>query len=194
MTPTVSIMRSRPAAKANQLRRRSAPRLAVQFAIDFAQRDLTKASRAELDRTAIQLADFAETPERRPSRVAVPHPPLTGADLRAVQASLARILRGITEGRHPNVALDLALTLHLYRLHDAPGVLGRDLYVHVEGKPLDRIVYRFVRFLEDFGLEKLRVCKRSDCGRLFFRITKKEYCSRRCQSRDYMRGYREENY
>lgn len=60
----------------------------------------------------------------------------------------------------------------------------------------DRFLNRVIRLFEEVGLDKLQVCQalqpgRDDaiCGRLFLKVTRKEFCSTRCQSRTYMRGY-----
>ena len=60
----------------------------------------------------------------------------------------------------------------------------------VDGPLRDRFRFSVLRILNTVGVDKLAICPAPDCGRLFVRVTRKEYCSTRCQSRLYMRKYR----
>ena len=40
------------------------------------------------------------------------------------------------------------------------------------------------------SLEPIRRCAAPDCGQLFYRVRRKQYCSTRCRNRAYMRTYR----
>jgi len=62
----------------------------------------------------------------------------------------------------------------------------------IVGPALDRFLYQMGRVLEEVGPDKLRKCPA--CDRLFVKVTKKRFCSQRCQSRTYMRGYRKGRY
>ncbi len=75
--------------------------------------------------------------------------------------------------------------------------VGSRVMVTRAGRPGDLFFYRLVRLLEQVGVERLRVCQAPDrsrpggvCGRLFLKVTRKKYCSTRCQSRTYMREHR----
>jgi hypothetical protein len=68
---------------------------------------------------------------------------------------------------------------------------GRRLNLFVLGTPVDRLQYETMRLLETVGAEKVLACP--ECGRLFLKVTKKRFCSTKCQSRVYMRAYRERN-
>ncbi len=74
---------------------------------------------------------------------------------------------------------------------------GKRVVVARSGTPRDLFLYALVQAVQTVGLETLRVCRAADrrvaggvCGRLFLRVTNKEHCSTRCQSREYMRNTR----
>jgi hypothetical protein len=55
----------------------------------------------------------------------------------------------------------------------------------VGGSVRDVVLFQVVRLLERLGTDKVLACP--ECGTLFVRQTRKEYCSTRCLSRRYMR-------
>ena len=102
--------------------------------------------------------------------------------LLALQARARTLLKAFVQGCAA-VEGDLVLTFVLTR--DEAGVR-----VWVHGSPLDRFLYQVVRVMETGGAEKLSACAAADCPRLFLKVTKKIFCSTRCQSRTYMRRLR----
>jgi hypothetical protein len=60
----------------------------------------------------------------------------------------------------------------------------------VDGSLRDKVVYRLMSLLAETGLDRLLSCPASGCGRLFLKLTRKEFCSSRCQSRSYMQRFR----
>jgi hypothetical protein len=60
----------------------------------------------------------------------------------------------------------------------------------VNGSPRDVLLYQVASLLREVGIGRLGVCADPECGRPFVRITKKRFCSQRCQSRIYMRQLR----
>jgi len=59
------------------------------------------------------------------------------------------------------------------------------------GDPLDSFTSRIIRALEDVGIDRIRRCPAEECGhRLFLKVTKKRYCSTRCQTRLCTRAHR----
>jgi hypothetical protein len=170
---------------------------AVQWAIAFAQTDLADARSADLQRHRRALDAFLNP--LRPTTWA-PVPPLDRDGLMALQAVLRAFLRDIAERGH----VEVDLRLHFWAVrqrrpgkkagrrygHPDPDAWRPEVDVLVYGEPRDWVRYRVIRLLEDLGAEKLRVCKADGCGKLFFRVTQKKYCSTRCQSRIYMQRYR----
>jgi len=100
------------------------------------------------------------------------------------QERALEILRGAASPHGTTLAGDLVLTFVGIRK-------GSKIRFVVHGSPLDRFQYQIVRVLEQAGAHRLLSCAAPDCDRLFLRVTKKKYCSARCQSRIYMRDFRE---
>jgi len=93
-------------------------------------------------------------------------------------------LRGVTDSNHlMTVSGDVVLSFWCVRQR------GR-VRVFPLGNPVYLVVYEVARVLEAVGFEKLKACP--ECKRLFVKVTKKRFCSTRCQSRAYMREYRKE--
>jgi hypothetical protein len=59
---------------------------------------------------------------------------------------------------------------------------------------INRLLYLAYALVQDVGPERIRICQRQKCGRLFVKTTRKAFCSTNCQSRDYMRAYRANDY
>ena len=161
------------------------PLAALQFAVQFAQADLDGADLREVSQ---RLRDFD---------IGIPGAavgsPWSGAVLGAVQADVLQLL-GHVAGR--GVAfVDLQLKVMVVREDEAfrSPRSTRRVSSGATGAIRDRVLYRLIRVLEEVGAEKLRVCPAPDCGRVFVKVTRKAFCSTRCQSRIYMRSYREEN-
>jgi hypothetical protein len=61
--------------------------------------------------------------------------------------------------------------------------------------PRDRIIDGLVRVISNSHSDLLRKCsallprQKAACGRVFVRVTQKQFCSEECRSRTYMRGY-----
>ena len=60
----------------------------------------------------------------------------------------------------------------------------------IDGPPRDLFLYLATRVLTTVAIERLEICPDADCGKVFVRVTKKRFCSQRCQSRIYMRQLR----
>ena len=152
---------------------------ALRFVVAFAQLDLAQAPKAQLRQAAwgVKLLTNRETPGRWVKR---PEP--DREFLQALQDRARALLEQFVKGPAA-IEGDLLLTFALTRAAD--GRVG----VQVHGSPLHLFLYQVVRALELGGAEKLSACP--ECGRLFLKVTKKRFCSTRCQSRVYMRAYRE---
>jgi hypothetical protein len=67
---------------------------------------------------------------------------------------------------------------------------GLTLWAVTHASLRNRVLYAAYTLVREVGREKLQVCRRPDCGHLFVKVGKKEFCSTKCQSRQYMREYR----
>jgi hypothetical protein len=152
----------------------------LRFVVDFAHVDLARAPKRQLRQAAwgVQLLINRETPGHWAKKA---EPDLVF--LQALQERARVVLGDFVKG---SVAIegDLLLTHVLTRGED-----GR-AHRYVHGSPLDLFAYQLVRVLETGGAEKLSACPAPECGRIFLKVTKKRFCSQRCQSREYMREYR----
>ena len=160
-------------------------RAALQFAVQFSQMDLTHTDATALCAVERKLDGLINRDAPEPAAVEAFSPLL----IRELQARLIQILMPLATQPQPPAAVRLTLA----RLPEVGIVAVRDghtVRVHVMGSPVDRLTYQLIRVLEAVGVERLRVCAAPDCGRLFWKVTRKEFCSTRCQSRHYMRGYR----
>jgi hypothetical protein len=188
----------------NQLR---TPVEALQFAIDFAQRDLEHASDGKLKAVEQGVRRLLTRPERSSGQGSTNVPPLDRAALAHLQAAAhgwlsALVDTGLVEGVTVTVTAAMRdiprpgprSTKRTVLLGSTPTVMAvenKAVLVIVGGPLRDRLLYQILRLLEQLGAEKLQKCPAPECGRLFFKVTRKEFCSTRCQSRVYMRGYRE---
>ena len=170
----------------------------LQFAIDFAQRDLSGASSRELQRIA-QRMDALLNPERLTRWAKTPT--LNRPTLARLQVAVLDFLREIVEAGHVEVDLELRFWAvrrlrpgvpPQSRVERDPSAYGPKVGVLTYGKPRDWLLYRVLRLLEELGAEKLKVCLAPDCERLFFKVTRKEFCSTTCQTRIYMRKRRQD--
>lgn len=168
-------MRRKAREKVNPLR---SPIPALQFLVRFVYLDLDRARVA--DAALVELQQFVERDEHiRPER-AVP-----AAKVKELQQGALRVLATLArKGTTTAVQGPLRLTYV---------ALSRDDQVRVtlRGSVGDVFYYQIARVLQAAGANRLRTCPAEDCGRLFVKVTKKAYCSTRCQSRIYMRHRRE---
>jgi hypothetical protein len=168
---------------ANQLHGRLLdPADGLRFVVEFAQLDLAQAPKRQLRQVAwgVQLFVNRETPGRWVKQAE--HDPVF---LQALQDRARAVLEQFVKGA---VAIegDLVLTFIVTRDDE------RRVRVQVHGSPLDLLAYQIVRVLETGGAAKLLACPAPECGRIFLKVTKKRFCSQRCQSRIYMRQMRAE--
>jgi hypothetical protein len=64
----------------------------------------------------------------------------------------------------------------------------RGASIIIDGNPRDILFEQTHRVIANVAIETLKTCQ--GCDTLFVKVTKKEYCSTRCQSRLYMRKQR----
>jgi hypothetical protein len=169
----------------NQLPNEHEPIQALTFLVAFAQIDLEHASEPEqrLIERNVQMVIHRDDPghwKQLSSRVDV-------AFLREAQRRLCGMLKGIAKGGPLAIAGDLVLSLYVIRD-------GHRSRMQVLGSDLHRLLYQVARLLEAVDLGKIRACPANNCGRMFVKVTKKEYCSTRCQSRTFMQQYRANGY
>lgn len=177
------------------------PLKALHFAIDFAQADLERVALSEVQKQVIRFLC-------RPLLPALGDglgqgfglsPAPTRADLQRIQADVLTLLTGVV---NPTVVFPLKLpTLGFLPVQPKgwKAIPPGTVLVSVGGSTRDRFLYRVIRLLEELGLENLSACPaplaktEKVCGRLFFRVTQKKFCSTRCQSRVNSRNYYDAN-
>lgn len=155
---------------------------ALRFAVDFAQADLMQLKPA--DYLALIKRVDALINRDGPSPGSASYV-LDDKTLEVLQQGALELLAAIARQGTFTVAGDLVLTF--WGVRD-----GSRIRVLVGGTPLDRLLYQLIRILEAVGADRLMACPASDCQRIFVKVTKKRFCSQRCQSRIYMRQLRAE--
>lgn len=173
---------------------------AMRFAVDFVQMDLEQASQSELKAAHLCVRKLISLTMEHPDR----HDwagkgwgrVLTRAELQRLHADARSLLTGIVVSGDAEAALQLEFSVARAPLRNlssaARTVYHPAVWIVVNGSPRDRFLYRVIRLLDELGADKLHMCPTPECGRLFFKVTRKEFCSARCQSRVYMRRYREQ--
>ena len=68
---------------------------------------------------------------------------------------------------------------------------GRRVTLGAEGSMRDVVVLQMQMLLDRVGLSNVRMCGVGDCQRLFVKTYRREFCSARCQQRDYKRKIRQ---
>jgi hypothetical protein len=168
---------------ANPLRGRLLdPADGLRFVVAFAQMDLAQAPTRQLRQAAwgVQLLINRETPGRWVKKAAPRR-----VFLQTLQERARAILEQFVKGPAA-IEGDLLLTFLVTRDDE------RRVRVQVHGSQHDLFLYQVVRVLETGGAEKLRACPDPKCRRIFLKVTKKRFCSPRCQSRMYMRKVRDQ--
>ena len=168
----------------NQLR---SPLDALKFVVEFAQINLQEVPAKRLPAIDLQVQRFINRETPGHWHTAAPDPALL-RELQSRAFSLFRDLLTVTPRQSLAIAGDLLLTF--FAVSDDTGRVR----VIVNGTAVARFLHQIIRVLEATGFDRLFVCPAPGCGRFFVKVTKKTYCSTRCQSRVYMRQYRKDFY
>lgn len=114
--------------------------------------------------------------------------------LKELQRQSLALLRDLAEPSRARFAIAGDLVLSFW----AVGGKNEPVRIMVMGSQPARYLYKLIRLIEEVGVDKLRACPAHAprpatgvCGQLFVKVTKKEFCSTRCQSRTYMRHDRD---
>ena len=164
------------------------PVQALRFAIDFAHAD-------DVSGASEQVRRFVVTPDA-PIQDWTPQ---SAEALQALQATIRALLYKLVDQGFAVVERNVKTLLVRAGQPRRPAANYQPATVDqvIDVSPIaDRFLNRVIRSLEDVGLENLQVCQAplagsddATCGRLFLKVTNKEFCSTRCQARTYMRGY-----
>ena len=74
------------------------------------------------------------------------------------------------------------------RLRPKAGSKAVTAFIH--GTPRDVLLYQVITLLGRVGgVERLRLCPAADCGHVFLKIGRRDFCSDRCQRRVFLRTY-----
>lgn len=158
---------------------------ALQFIVEFAQADLLSLGVNEYLRTVKQLQTFIDRGRNTQGFVGPPSIKELSAELPYHQERAFEVIQNVVTHEHFLVAGDLVLTFWAVRQD------GR-VRLAVGGSHVDRMLFECARLLEQAGTGKIKKCPASNCRRIFVKVTKKDYCSTRCQSRTYMQKRRAE--
>ena len=63
------------------------------------------------------------------------------------------------------------------------------IVLFADGDPRDVLLYQASTVLQAVGTDRLRRCPAPDCGRVFVKVGRREYCSDRCQRRVFVSTY-----
>ena len=108
-------------------------------------------------------------------------PDVSGVNIVQLRNQLRAFLRS---GLQP----DQGQLMPTARVGLAATVAGRNkVLVAVDGRAHDVLWFQIMRLMQLEGLNRLRAC---DCGRVFLKTGRREFCSNRCQKRIYMRRFR----
>jgi hypothetical protein len=154
------------------------PIAALKFIVDFAQADFESISRHEYRMLERGISYFLYRDVSAGWTATAPQL----KTMQLFQQGALEPLKNIS--RRQSVFLK-DLTLSFWCYPDGAGAR-----VQVVGDQHAKLLYQIVRVIESVGFEKVQACP--ECGRLFVKVTKKRFCSTRCQSRVYMRQYRKD--
>ena len=161
-------------------------RAALLFAIEFAQ-----ASADEALRSIAEVFEFVQAP--------TPTDP-KDADVKTVmgiQSETRNLLRELARDGYTGYELNVSgiLMMRPERGGSSRRIV-RSMMNTDSMSVRDRFLHRVIRLLEGVTATQLQVCQapqagsEDPCGRVFLKLTRKEFCSARCQSRAYMRKLR----
>ncbi len=158
-------------------------------------------TRQQAERLIVRLVNMFESPTHR-------------------DATVRKLLKDLLQGRFGDIALDDAVVgrfrsasdshvrrwaesirdaLHAWVIAPGAGLVmpldlatfhvpaSGELVVQVSTEVAEALRLQLAFALRLVGRERLQQC---DCGRLFVRIGKRQFCSERCQKRVYMRRFR----
>ncbi len=175
---------------------------ALQFVVKFVQMDLARINPTQLkdveQRVRQLIAMTVDPPDIHDwaSDGWRGEPPVRKAVLLRLHADAKSWFTGIVMSGHARVELRLKFST-AWAPSQRPSRQGRarsvPVWIVVNGSPRDRFLYRVIRLVNELGVGKLRACPEYDkgkCDRFFVKVTRKEFCSARCQSRAYMREHR----
>jgi hypothetical protein len=105
----------------------------------------------------------------------------TAAEVEAVQLQLRAFLRALA-GATPITLEPFTPTLHVFRE-------GAKVRVAVSGNPRDVTLYLAAAIAQEAGIDKLLRCGKAECGKVFVKIGRREFCSSECQRTKYLSTY-----
>ena len=147
-------------------------------------------------RTLRALLAFAEDEHVSPETIALTGRayilPSTRAALRALTPPQARALKrelrdffhAMGHGDDARQAVEIRFQVTLVAARGPKGIV-----LFVEGEPREVLLYQASTILQAIGTDRLRRCPAPDCGRVFVKVGRREYCSERCQRRVFVSTY-----
>lgn len=106
----------------------------------------------------------------------------------ALQSMLRTFFRGVITSRDADAGT-IVPELSIGQLKIGIEPIKSDVLLTLDGSAVDVLLFQVVNLLQVAGVGRLRRC---ECGRVFARRGRGEYCSARCQKRVYMRIKRQD--
>jgi hypothetical protein len=167
----------------------------LEFAIRFAQMDLSKLRRGDWLNLNDDLLNFIAPPNTPPFKKAGEVlAKENGTDL---QKEILHVLNELTrlrdEGEFSFESVDASaewpLQIGFMITAHQPGSVN----ILPIGETRDLVLMRLFSLFAQEAIDKILRCEASDCNRIFYKKRKQRYCSPRCQTREFMKTWRKEN-
>lgn len=116
-----------------------------------------------------------------------PDASLTPEDTLLIRAELLALIRNTIRGQSSPISTSPSRLSFSVRPNDT----GR-VTIAADGTTRDVIILQFVMLLQHVGLANVRMCLAPDCGRVFVKTYRREFCSVQCQKRVNARKQRQQ--
>jgi CGNR zinc finger len=151
--------------------------------VDLVQTDLSTLNSQKIRRLWRRVANVLVLPSGQTPPQPAPHLDTRSVDELAHWQQLGRdMLRATATASSLRKDFSLRIRVSIERGHPAIVTTSPDVR--------DLWIYQLAVLLGQVDRRRIRLCQAPDCDRVFVKVTKKAYCSRRCQSRHYMQQVR----
>lgn len=112
---------------------------------------------------------------------------LTPEETLLIRAELLALIRNTVRGQSSRISTSQSQLVFSVRLTDTGGVT-----IAADGTTRDLIIVQCVMLLQQVGLANVRLCLAPNCGRVFAKTYRREFCSVQCQKRVNARKQRQQ--
>lgn len=171
----------------------------LEFAVKFAQADLANLREGDWLNLRDDTLAFITNQSVRGIVMTPIGNDFSRDDFKSWQKDVYAILAGLAASRgigDPKRAEQVKIaSIKTFEVIARMGVLpfGGSAMVTYTGAIRDLFLHRLGILLDREPSKRIFRCKAPDCDRIFYRIKKQKYCSRRCQTREFMRMWRKDN-